>query len=518
MLYPLMNSSNKQIAKNTLILYLRMFFVMIISLYTVRIVIKTLGIIDYGIFNAVGGIVLIMSFFTQTITFASQRFFSFELGKKKEKDLRTLFNSIQLIYFCIAIVIVAIAEILGLWLLDNKMIIPLERMGAAHWIFHFSLLSFVISIMSAPYNAIIIVHGNMKIYAYIGIIEVLLKLGIIYLLLDDFDKLILYGILTFVVTAIISLTYIGYCYFQYPETHFCCSFSKKTLKNILKYSSWTLLGSMSAAATNQGISILLNIFFGPTANAAQTVGRQVGNALQLFSMNIFTAVRAPMTKAYAEGDYAYVTRLFYKSSKYAFFLLLILMLPLMFETRFILCIWLGNVSEYMVQFTRLTLIYIVLVAISNPITIIMQAANKVKQYHTIVDGFSLSSLVLSYFLFASGAPAPTVYWVMIFVVIIAHILRMWLLHRAIIYSIREYIYNFIFPSVIIVSLSVLPIVTIYSSLDSGWGRFLVLIFASLIVSSLLIILLGIEKQDKVLLKESLFRLKNISKRKYLFGL
>ena len=368
-------SSGKQIAKNTMYLYIRMFFVMLVSLYTVRVVIKTLGVVDYGIFTAVGGIVLMMSFLSQTITFAAQRYFSFELGQNNMQRLQGVFGMVLVIYVITAIVIAIIAEIVGVWFLENKMIIPDERLDAAHWVLHFSLLSFIFHILYTPYNAMIIAHENMKAYAYISIIEVLLKLGIVYLLvLSNIDKLTLYSFLLLCISIVIALIYIIYCYWYYHETHFVFKPNRK----------------------------------------------------------LFSELK------YATGDYKEVLNLFYISSKYSFFLLYIIMVPLFFEIHFILQIWLGQVTSYMVDFSRLMLIYVIILSISNPISIVVQAAGNVKRYHGIVDSFTLLTLFVAYFFFLAKAPAQSVFYIMIIVFIIAHFIRLIVLKYSIEFFFRDY--------------------------------------------------------------------------------
>lgn len=490
-------SSGKQIAKNTMYLYIRMFLVMAVSLYTVRIIIKTLGLVDYGIFSAIGGIVLIMSFLSQTITFAAQRFFSYELGRNDIKRLQEVFSNVLIIYAIAAIVIALVSEIVGVWLLENIMIIPEERMEAAHWVLHFSLLSFIVTIIYTPFNAMIISYENMKVYAYISIIEVFLKLGVVYLLvLANFDKLSFYSFLLFCSSIIIAAFYIFYCYINYKVTHFVFKINRSLFSELASYSSWTMFGTIAGALNNQGSCLLLNTFFGPVANASQSVANQVSHALQLFGANLFAAIRPPMIKQFSQGLYDEVVGLFYQSTKITLFLLLFIMIPLLTEMHFLINMWLGYVGEYMVVFCRLALIYVAVLLLSNPITIIMQAANKVKLYHGIVDSFVLMTLLISYFFLITGADATAVYWTMIVILLIAHFIRLAILSKVINYSWKEYIEKSILPSfkglVIIIPLILIEVY----SIEEGLFRFLATIIMCSFINIALFLSFGFDKKER----------------------
>lgn len=499
-----MLSKNKTIAKNSLFLYFRMFLIMLVSLYTVRVVIQTLGVTDYGIYSAVGGIVLIMSFVSQTITSAAQRFFSYELGIGDYEKLNKIFSSILIVFFAIGILIIILAETIGLWFMYNKMVIPAERMNAAFWTFQFSLLTFFVTIMSTPYNALIIAHEDMKYFAYVSIVEAVLKLLIVYLLLAfSFDRLILYSILTFLVTCLIRVIYGIICSKHYTETKFSFNLDKNILRSIFSYSSWTMFGTLASAANNQGVAILMNMFFGPIANAAQSVARQVGNALQLFSGNFLTAIRPPLIKSYAEHNFAYMMQLFYNSSKYTFFLLCIPIFPLMVKADVILAIWLGEVGEYMVVFTQLTIAYVLLIALGTPITIILQAANKVKLYHSVVDGFALLSLPISYILYKLSFPAPTALWITLFVFILAHIIRLIILHYFIKFKYRDYLYRIVLPMlfVVLITFSMFYVFNLFITFNSIIIDLIVDSSFLIIISTLSVYFVGISNQERLKLRK-----------------
>ena len=444
-----MTSSNSQIAKNTLFLYMRMFFTMAVSLYTVRVIIKTLSVSDYGLYGAVGGVILTFSFITVVLTNASQRFFSVELGKEAEGRVRDVFSTLFLTYLGVSFIIILLAETVGLWFLQNKMTIPEGREGAAMWVYQFALLSFVITLLSNPYQALVIAHEKMNLYAYLSILDVTLKLLIVFALLAfDYDKLKVYAVLVFVSQLITNSMYILYCKVKFQETKLVWKVDKPMFKTVFSYSSWTLFGTVAGMCNTQGMNLLLNVFFGPIANAAYFIASQVYNVVGTFANNFYVAVKPPLIKNYAGGDYNYVQKLFHFSSKVLFLLLFIVVLPLMVCTESILNIWLGEVGEYMVAFVKLSLIYATILTISYPITAVVQAGGYVKLYHTLVDGFSILALPIVYVLFKLGFSANWAYIISILIFSIAHILRLYVLKKVFpIFEIRKYFTRFMIPSV-----------------------------------------------------------------------
>lgn len=442
-------SSNKQIAKNTLFLYLRMFLTMAVSLYTVRVVIRTLSVSDYGLYGAVGGVILTFSFITGVLTNASQRFFSVELGKGAGGRVKEVFSTLFLTYLGVSLVIIFLAETVGLWFLGNKMTIPAGREEAAMWVYQFALLSFVATLLTNPYQALIIAHEHMNLYAYLSILDVTLKLVIVYLLLlFDYDKLKVYAVLVFFSHLITNIIYIIYCKIRFHETKLVWKIDRPMFKNVFSYSSWTLFGTIAGMCNTQGMNLLLNVFFGPIANAAYSVASQVYHTVSLFASNFYTAVKPPLIKNYAGGNYGYVQKLFQFSSKALFILLFIVVLPLMVCTEQILDIWLGEVGEYMVAFVKLSLIYATILTISYPITAVVQAGGYVKLYHTLVDGFSILALPIVYLLFRLGFDANWAYIISILIFAIAHILRLYVLKRVFReFNVKIYVFRFLIPAI-----------------------------------------------------------------------
>lgn len=445
-----MGNNNKQIAKNTLFLYLRMFLTMAVSLFTVRVVIRTLSVSDYGLYSAVGGVILTFSFITGVLTNASQRFFSVELGKGTEGKVKEIFSTLFITYIGVSIVVVLLAETVGLWFLVNKMTIPEGRGGAAMWVYQFALASFVVTLMTNPFQALIIAQERMNLYACISILDVVLKLLIVYmLLLFDYDKLKVYAVLMFLSHIITSTIYILYCKTKFRETHIIWRVDKSLFKTVFSYSSWTLFGTVAGMCNTQGMNLLLNVFFGTISNAAYSVASQVYHTVGLFANSFYTAVKPPLIKNYAGGNFEYVNKLFLFSSKSLFVLLFIVVLPLMVCTESILQIWLGQVGDYMVSFVRLSLIYTTVLTISYPITAIVQAGGFVKLYHTLVDGFSILALPIVYVLFKLRFDAEWAYITSIVIFSVAHFLRMYVLKRVFpLFEVKSYVFRFVIPAVL----------------------------------------------------------------------
>lgn len=442
-------SSGNKIVRNTIYLYFRMVLIMLVSLYTVRAVLNALGVVDYGIFSAIGGVVTSMSFLTLVLDNASQRFFSLELGKGKDGQLDSYFNSMLIVYGALSFLIIIIIELAGLWMIGNKMTIPAERMSAAYLVLHFSLAAFVVTILTNPFRALIMSNEHMDVYAYVSIFDAVAKLLIAFLLYKSpIDRLVFYSILIFVVTTISNVLYIFFSRKRVPlRVTFKCK--KNIVSSIFKYSAWTLFGTISGVASIQGCNIVLNVFVGPIANAAFAIGTQVSNTIQQFSSSFFTAVRPPLTKSYAVGDALYMNKLFAFSNKTIFALTFMVVFPIFVNTSFILRLWLGKVSPYMVDFVRVMLIYALVLSLSNPITTIVQAAGRVKLYHTVVDGFALLVLSLLYLGLKMNIEVRYCILILVIVFFIAHILRLMVLRKVIEFSIRDYIISFAMPALFV---------------------------------------------------------------------
>lgn len=390
-------SDNKRIAKNTLLLYLRMLISLVVSLYTSRVVLNTLGVSDYGINNVVAGVISLLGFITGSLSGATSRFLTFDLGLDNKEKLSKTFGSIMAIHFLLAGIVIIFGETLGLWLLNNKLVIPVNRMFAAQCIYQLSIASSVIGIISSPYNSVIIAHEKMGAFAYISIFDVVMKLVIVYLLvLAPFDKLIFYNILYFFVGIIDRIIYGLYCSKHFQEVHAKIKLNWKEAKPIFSFAAWTMNGNLAVIGYTQGLNILLNMFFGPVVNAARAIAVQVQSVLSGFTSNFQMALNPQLTKSYAKGDLGRVHELVILSSKFSFFLLFFLSLPVVFEANIILRLWLGQVPEHSVNFFRLIVCTSLLYTLSNPIVTSVNATGDLKKFQLIEGSMLLSIVPIAY--------------------------------------------------------------------------------------------------------------------------
>lgn len=470
---------------------------MLVSLYTVRVVLNTLGVIDYGIFNVVGGIVVMFSFLSNTMASASQRFFAFELGQNNILQLKKTFSITMIIYAMIAVIILILAETAGLWFLNTQMTIPLERMNAANWVYQFSVFSFMMTMFAIPYNAAIIAHERMNVYAYVSIIEVIFKLIIVYLLvLFSFDKLKLYAVLIFIVTTILTFIYRTYCKRKFTECRFSFYWEKSLFKKIVSYSGWNLFGATAGIFKEQGINILLNVFFNPVVNAARGIAYQVNNAINQFATNFFTAVSPQIIKYYAAGEKEKMKSLVFQSSKFSYFLLFMLSMPVLLETNFILSIWLKIVPDYLVLFTRLIIVNALMDSLSGALVTSALATGKIKQYQIIVGGTLLLNFPVSYFFLKMGFPPQSTMYVAIVIAIINLLLRLIMLQKMIGLSIKKYAKDVLFVVALVSFLSCFIPLLIFFNMEDSWVRFLIVGIASLLSTGLVIYFIGINYKER----------------------
>lgn len=405
---------NKRIAKNTLILYLRTILILCISLYTSRVILSILGIENYGIYNIVGGFVAVFSIISATMVASTQRYLTYELGKATDNHSQEVFGVAMTIHIALSIVLLLLFETVGVWFLNTKLNIASDRIIAANWLYQCSVLTFLINILSAPYNAMIIAHEKMKAFAYINIVEVSLKLLIVYLLLlSSIDRLIIYGIFLLLISIIIRLIYSLYCKKNFPETKYILVRDTNYYKEMTGFAGLNFLGACSAILSNQGVNILLNIFFGVTVNAARGIALQVETAITKFVNDFTTALNPQITKSYAGGDKEYMINLAYRGSKFSFFLFLFLSLPVLMQTPLILSIWLKEVPEYTIVFIRYSLIIGMLNTLSAPLTTCAFATGKIKSLSIWLGCIRFSVLPLSYIALKSDFSPYVVYVVIL---------------------------------------------------------------------------------------------------------
>lgn len=489
--------NNKRIAKNTLLLYVRMLFMMAVSLYTSRVVLNALGVEDFGIYNVVGGVVAMFGVLNSAMSASTQRYITFELGRNDFKRLNKVFNISICIHAFISIVILILAETIGLWLLYNKMTIPIERMEAALWVYQGTIASTIVLVMSIPYNATIIAHEKMSAFAYISVMEAILKLLIVYLLLiGNFDKLKLYAILMLCVQIIIRFIYSNYCKKHFTETKFKLYNDWKLFKSMLAFAGWNLWGNCAAIAFTQGVNILLNIFFGPVVNAARGIAVQVQGAVNQFSYNFQTALNPQITKSYATGDYTYMHKLIFRSSKFTFFLLLFISLPILLETKTILTVWLQNVPEHTISFLRLILCVTLIDATANPLMISAAATGKVKRYQSIVGGILLSILPISYITLKFGGDPESVFVVHLAVCIVAFITRLYIIKPMIQLNLNQYFKKVIMKCFITSSASLIIPLTLTYCIDKSIINFILICLTCIISVSVSAYYLGFDQNER----------------------
>ena len=422
--------NNKRILKNTLFLYFRMIVVMAVNLYTVRVVLHQLGVVDYGIYNVVGGVVSMFSFINSTLTTSSQRYFSIELAKGDEVKLNQWFclNITTFSIFILAFLI--ISETIGLWFVNTQMVIPEERLFAVNVVYQLSICTFCIHFFSIPYHALIIAHEKMSAFAYISIVEVLLKLCIALLLaVILWDKLIVYGILMFLVSCGITGAYIVYNIRHFRESKYHLYWNRKEMKDLLSFSGWHFFGTFSTVIRSQGINILLNMFFNPAINAARAIAFQIYHAVSQLSANFIVAVKPQIYKSYAKGNYDELYRLIIRGSTICSFLVSVLIFPILIDTNFVLGLWLKNVPDYVVVFTQLVLINGLIDAVNGPLSAAALSTGKIRNYELLVATTILLNLPLSYIALKLGAEPTATMIVSIVISILTTYARAYLVYK-----------------------------------------------------------------------------------------
>ena len=462
------SNNNKRIAKNTLFLYFRMLFMMLVSLYTSRVILNTLGIVDYGINNVVGGVIAMLGFLTYSLGAASSRYITFDLGKGDMSIMKETFGNIKSIHYILAVIIFIVGETIGLWFLSTKLQIPEEREFAAFWVYQLSILSSMVAVISVPYNATIIAHEKMSAFAFISIVDAILKLFIVYLLrVIPFDKLIVYSILFFVIQIFDQVIYFVFCYKKFEETHTKCRYKKSLFKEIFSFAGWTMNGNLAMMGYTQGLNIILNMFFGPTVNAARGIAVQVQNTCQQFCNNFQMALNPQLTKSYAQGDLNSMHKLLIKSSKFSFYILFIITMPLMLEAKFVLRIWLGIVPDHAVNFLCLILVIGLLYTLSNPIIVSVHATGKLKKFQIIEGSMLLMIVPIAYLMLKCFNVRPEIVFIVhIIVELCTQYARLRVVLPMINMKFNNYFKDVIIPILWVILLSpILPLV-VYSNISS----------------------------------------------------
>ena len=501
--------NNKRIAKNTLLLYVRLFLTMGMSLFTSRVVLNVLGVEDYGTYNVVGGVVVMFSLFTGSLSAAISRFLTYELGRGDKEKLSLVFSTSVNIQIVLAVAVTILAEIIGIWFLNNHMNIPENRMYAANWVLQFSILTFTVNLISIPYNATIIAHEKMSAFAYIGIVEVLLKLLVAYLLyISPIDKLITYALLLAVEAILIRFIYGIYCNRHFEECHYQMVYDRSLLKQMTGFAGWNLLGSGAYLFNTQGVNIATNIYFGVTANAARGVAGQVESVIRQFVTNFTTALNPQITKSYAAGDMQYMYSLVCRGAKFSFFLMFIFAVPFMFETEAIMQIWLKNYPPEAPLFLRLSMVGTLFDILGNSTANAAWATGNVRRYYIFVGGVGCLVFPVSWICFALGTEAYASYIVFMAVYFIVIFVKLYIVKGLIKFPVAKYYKEVFFRIAPVSVLSfILPIIP-YLYMDSSIARCLTVCFVSLLSTGILIYALGLTRGERRMVNEKLVTIMN----------
>ena len=489
--------NNKRIAKNTFVLYLRTMFVMVVSLYTSRVILQVLGVEDYGVYQVVGGLVSMFSIISTSLSGAVSRFITFEIGRGRKDRLERIFATSLLIQIGLCVVVVLAVEIIGLWFLHNEMQIPEGRMEAAQWVLHCSVISFCLGLLSVPYNACIIAHEHMKTFAYVSIVETILKLGVVYLVsVSTVDSLILYAVLLVVLSALIRLIYSIYCHKHFEESRAKIVFDKEILKEMLGFSGWSFFNNTSFILNNQGVSMLMNVFFGVTVNAARGIAIQVESAVLQFVNNFTTALNPQITKSYANGDLDNMYKLVCRGAKFSFFSMLILSLPIILEANQILSLWLTKVPEHTVIFVQLSMIMGMCDCIGTTGYTACMATGKLRRYSLTLTPLNVLEFPLSWLLFYYGASVESSYYLYILIKLLVLFVRMYLMQSMIGLNCLMYIKGVFLPITLTTLFSIILPMLIITFMDENILRFFILLVVSTISVIVSVLFLGMTRIER----------------------
>lgn len=499
--------NSKRIAKNTLLLYARMLILLIISLYTSRVILNSLGIEDYGIYNVVGGVVSMFSILSGSLSASISRYITYALGKGNIKELNKIFCTAINIQLILILAITILLETIGIWFLNYKMVIPAERLIAANWVFQFSVITFIINLWSIPYNAAIIAHERMSAFAYISIFDALSKLIIAFIItFNPIDRLIYYGILVLIVGIIQRYLYAYYCKRNFEECKYKRLFDKKIIKEMFGFAGWNFIGASSVILRDQGGNILINMFFGPSVNAARGVAMSVNSAVYGFVSNFMVALNPQITKSYASGDLDYMFKLVFQGARLSYYILLILALPIILNTQYLLHLWLGVVPEHASLFVKLVLIFTMSESLASPLITVMLATGKIRNYQLIVGGLQLMNLPFSYIGLKIGFPPEFIFIIAIAISVICEFARLYMLKKMVGLSLKNFLKEVYF-NVIIVTLvsSIAPFIIKHYVAKSSFMIFIVICFVSVISTFIVIYFVGCTKQDRLFIRGKLVK-------------
>lgn len=474
-----------------------MLFLMLVSLYTSRVILNALGVEDYGIYNVVGGIVSMFSMLTGSLSSAISRFITFELGKGNKENLKRIFSSSITIQAAIALIIVVLVECVGTWFLNNKMDIPNDRLVAANWCLQFSIITFAFNLMNVPYLAAIIAYEKMSVFAYMSILEAIGKLTIAWCIsINPIDRLVFYGLMLAIMSCTIRAIYAWYCKRKFEECTYHFIYDPGLLKRMFSFAGWNFLGASSAQLMNQGVNLLSNVYFGVTVNAARGIAVQVDHAIMQFVNNFTTAVNPQITKSYASNQKDYMFSLIFRGAKYSYFLVLLFAIPIICETPIILKLWLKIVPEHTVNFVRFAIIISMIMVLSKTMITAMLATGDIKKYQIIVGGLGMLVLPMAWGFFALGF-SPEMAYVSVMIIFIGQwVCRLVLLRDMIGLSIKRYFQKVMFPVLLTTALAFPLPIAMCCILKSSIIRFIAITAVSMFLSSITIIFCGMDRGER----------------------
>lgn len=479
-----------------------MLFVLFINLYTSRIVLGTLGITDYGLYNVIAGFVSLFQIFSAGMSSATQRYFSYEIGKCDLTVLKETFSSCFFLYIIVAFIILICLEGIGVWMLNSKMVIPPDRLTAANWVFQISAISLVVNLLSTPYNSLIIAYEEMKTFAFISIIEVILKLFLaISLSFVSLDLLVFYSLVLCLIQIIIRIVYTIYCRRKFSVSKISFSFNLLKIKELYSYTGWAMFGGISFMIRTQGLNVLLNMFFGPVVNAARGIAVQVQAAVNGFVTNFQMALNPQIFKLYAAGDFEEVQKMVFRSAKISFLLLLLLSLPVLIETKLVLQLWLGEIPEYTVPFIRLMMIISFIDAFSNPFVRSIEATGNIRNYQIIVGGMMILILPVAYIFLKLGFSPISVYIITIVISLISFFYRIRLCKDVLGFSIKSLFFDVIVKLIFVfICGGIIPII-FFCLMKEGFVRFFLILFSSILFTCISSYSIAFSCEDRMILKK-----------------
>lgn len=491
------SSNNKRIAKNTAVLYIRMIVMMIISFYTSRVMLNALGVENYGINNVVGGLVAMFSLISGSLSGSVSRFITYGLGKGNITELKKIFATAINIHIILAIIVVIAIETVGVWFLNNKMVIPAERLYAANWVLQCSVVTFAIGLLSVPYNAAVIAHEKMSAFAYMIIFDAVARLAIVFSIkYYGGDRLILLAILNIIPTIISQMIYWIYCKRNFQECTYTFIWDKKIYKEIFSFATWNFIGSTAGLMKDQGVNIAINLFSGPTVNAARGIAMQVNTIISRFIQNFTIAINPQIIKDYAVGNLDRMHKLIFTGTRFSFYLFMFLSIPVFFEIESILYLWLGQVPEHTVLFSRLVLLLTLCEIISQMLITAQNATGNIRNYQIVVGGILLMNFPVSYLLLYLGFAPESTLVVAIVISQICLAARLWFLRSMVQLPVTRFINEVYLKAILVTLLSAIAPYICYLYIEPSITRFVTICSVSIITSALCIYYIGCNKEER----------------------